>query len=101
MCWFYRFHGATCVKKSSIYPNYEDFAPSNNLLNIEEGLLLYENAIVDNTKHDQTLYYYDGHGNKLDKFITNTKDSSYYPDNRPAGVKGITRSLLDFIHNVV
>ena len=99
--WFCRLQVATCARKLNTYPNYEDFEPSDNLLDIEEDLFLHQNSIVDHPNLDQPLYYYDGHGNTVNKFITNTKDSSYYPDNRPAGVKGITRSLLDFIHNVV
>ena len=33
--------------------------------------------------------------------IRNTRDSSFYPGSRHAGVRGITKDMLRFIHNVV
>ena len=42
--------------------------------------------------------YYESMGGKV---IRNMRDSSFYPDSRPAGVRGITKKMLYFIHNVV
>ena len=33
--------------------------------------------------------------------VRNSKDSSYYPDTRPAGVRALTKQMLAFIQNVV
>ena len=33
--------------------------------------------------------------------VRNSKDSSHYPDTRPAGVRALTRQMLAFIQNVV
>ena len=45
-----------------------------------------------------TLYYSSEVGGKR---VRNTRDSSYYPGNTRAGLKGITKEMLNFIYQVV
>ena len=44
--------------------------------------------------------YYPGQGAGV-SVVRNSKDSSHYPDTRPAGVRALTRQMLAFIQNVV
>ena len=52
----------------------------------------------DNTRGENTLYYDSTRGERM---VRNIRDNSFYPDSRPAGVRGITKNMLHFIHNVV
>ena len=44
--------------------------------------------------------YYPSQGRGV-SVVRNSKDSSHYPDSRPAGVRALTGQMLAFIQNVV
>ena len=58
-----------------------------------EDTLYYDFSVYS----EDTLYY----ASKDGKMIRNSRDSSFYPGSRHAGVRGITKDMLAFIHNVV
>ena len=54
----------------------------------------------DQSDFSETLFY-DVRFDLPEAIIRNRRDSSFYPGNQPAGVKGITKGLLEFIRHRV
>ena len=53
-----------------------------------------------NFDETETLFY-DVRFDLPEKIIRNRRDSRFFPGNQPAGVKGITKELLEFIRHRV
>ena len=65
---------------------------------IFDGLDGEDTLYYDYDAYSEDTLYYSSMGGKM---IRNTRDSSFYPGSRHAGVRGITKDMLGFIHNVV
>jgi hypothetical protein len=60
----------------------------------------YDFEFLDQSDFSETLFY-DVRFDLPEDIIRNRRDSSFFPGNKPAGVKGITKELLDFIKHKV
>ena len=56
--------------------------------------------LFDQSDFSETLFY-DVRFDLPEKIIRNRRDSRFFPGNQPAGVKGITKELLEFIRHRV
>ena len=65
---------------------------------IFDGIPDYE--FSNNAEFSKTLFY-DVRYDLPEDIIRNKRDSRFAPGNQPAGVKGITKELLEFIKNRV
>ena len=56
--------------------------------------------LFDQSNFSETLFY-DVRFDLPEDIIRNRRDSRFFPGNQPAGVKGITKELLEFIRHRV